>query len=84
MRDGRLESGGGTVAFSIFRDDEAQGDQRMRICEGKEVVPIALVEPREGREDQDLFLIANGVNRRREIVEMVMDHWRGCSLPIRG
>lgn len=82
--NGRLEGGGGTVAFTSFRYDEAQGDQGVRICEGQEVVPVALVETSKGREDQHFFLVANRIDGRCEIVEMVVDHWRGCFWPIRG
>lgn len=44
----------------------------MGVREGKQVVPVFLIESSEGREDEDSFLVANGVGSRRYIVEMVM------------
>ena len=59
----------------------------MWVREGKQVVPVFLIESSKGREDEDGFLVANWVGSRRYIVEMIMHdrrwfihRFQGCVL----
>ena len=48
----------------------------VRIGESEEIVPIALVKPSERSEDENGFLITDGVSRCGDIVEMVVNDRR--------
>lgn len=66
----------GFAAFLALGDDEAQRDQVVRVAQLDEVVPVLLVEAREGREDQHALAVADWVGCGGDIVHVVVDHRR--------
>lgn len=76
LADGLFERGGRGVALFCVRDDEAEGDQLVRIAESLDVVPVALVEAGEGGEDEDALALARCVAAGCEVVEIVFDDRR--------
>lgn len=71
-----MKSSSSRVTFSSLGYDETEGDERMRIGEGKEIVPIALVEAGERGQYEDRLLVADRVDGRSKIVHMIMYHRR--------
>lgn len=67
-----LEVGVGLVAFFRLGDDEAEGDEVVGVGDLVQVVPVALVEAGEGREDEDLLLVLGGGARLRDVVHVVV------------
>lgn len=80
--DRGLEGGGCGIALTTLGGDEAKGDEFVRIRELKEIFPISVVEASQRGQDEDGFAVRDGVGRSSEVVEMVVDYRRGCSLTV--
>jgi hypothetical protein len=66
----------GFVALFSFRDDEAQRDQVVWVAQLDQVVPVLLIEAREGRQDEHAFAVADWVRSSGDIVHVVVDYGR--------
>ena len=66
-----LQGRRGQVAVLGLGKDEAESDKLVRVVQLEEIVPVALIKPRHGRQDQHVFLVLDGLGRYRNIVEIV-------------
>lgn len=70
------------ISVSILGDNEGQCNQLVRVIKSQKVVPVLLVELRQGSEDQNRLLVCYGIAGTGDVVHMVMHHWRRYPLAI--
>lgn len=52
----------------------------MGVAELKKIIPVLLIEPGHGSQDQDVLLVANRIGRDGNIIEVVTGDRRGAKL----
>ena len=78
-----LKGCGGCISFSGLGSDKAKSDEVVRVRQGEEVIPVALVESGQGGKDQDGLLIRDRIGCSCQVIEVIVYYWWRYSLAVR-
>ena len=61
----------GRVAFFRLGENEAEGDELVRVVHSQQVVPVLLIETRHRGKDQDMLAVLDRVRRDGDMIKVV-------------